>query len=266
MIVALDTTQTVLWDLRHWLNLKMGWTGNQAAITLLVFAVVCMIIPYLLGSINPAIVFSKRIYKDDVRTHGSGNAGSTNMLRTFGFKAAALTFVCDMLKTVVSIVLGRLLLGELGMSIAGFFAMFGHMFPLYYKFKGGKGVACTATIALLISPPTFLCTLAVFIVVLIGTKMVSMASVMAALLYPLFMNAFAHDFSMGVAMAVAEACFVVFMHRENLKRIWNYEERKVDFSKITAKFKRKKKSEETVSENVTEEKPDDRTDGGKGDA
>ena len=226
-----------------WVVRSFGWELHSQLI-FLGFAFVCMIVPYLLGSINPAIVFSKWIYKDDVRKHGSGNAGSTNMLRTYGFKAAALTFVCDMLKAIASVWFGFLLIGQYGMSIAGFFAVFGHMFPLYYKFKGGKGVACTVAVALMISPPTALCAAAVFIVVLIGTKMVSMASVMAALLYPLFMNAFAHDFALAVAMAVVEACFIVFMHRENLKRIWNYEERKVDFSKITNKFKRKKKNSE----------------------
>lgn len=225
----------------NWIVRALGWELHSQLL-FLGLAFVCMIVPYLLGSINPAIVFSRKIYKDDVRTHGSGNAGSTNMLRTYGFKAAALTFVCDMLKAIVSVLFGFLLIGQYGMSIAGFFAVFGHMFPIYYKFKGGKGVACTVAVAMIISPLTALCAIGVFIVVLIGTKMVSMASVMAALLYPLFMNAFAHDFALGVAMAVAESCFIVFMHRENLKRIWNYEERKVDFSKLTNKFKRKKKS------------------------
>lgn len=244
----------------QWVTTEFGWTYQaiQYQLLFLGLAFLSMVIPYLLGSINPAIVFSKRIYKDDVRTHGSGNAGSTNMLRTYGFKGAALTFVCDMLKAVAAVGVGFLLVGAYGMSIAGLFVILGHMFPLYYKFKGGKGVACCAAVALVISPPTFLCTVVVFILVLIGSRMVSMASVMAALLYPLFLRAFAPAFPLGVAMAVVEACFIVFMHRENLKRIWNYEERKVDFSKLTEKFKKKKKTEE--------EKNDSGEDGGQGDA
>jgi len=249
MTFALNTAEPakVLWDLRHWVNRTFELNDSQAAITVLVFAVLCMIVPYLLGSINPAIIISKLLYRDDVRQHGSGNAGSTNMLRTYGTKAGALTFICDMLKTVIAMVIGRLLLGEIGMSLSGFFAGFGHMFPIYYKFKGGKGVACYATVALMISPLTFLGILFIFIVVLVGTKFVSLASVMAAIFYPLLLNAFAHDFALGVAMAVVETCFVVFMHRANLKRIWNYEENKFDFSK----FKRKKKPKAEASEENT---------------
>ena len=248
----------VLWDVRHWVTRTFELNDTQAAITVLAFAFVCMIVPYLLGSINPAIIFSKVLYHDDIRRHGSGNAGSTNMLRTFGGKAAALTFACDMLKTVIAMIIGRLLLGEIGMSLSGFFAGFGHMFPVYYKFKGGKGVACYATVALMISPLTFAGVLFVFIVVLVGTKFVSLASVMAAIFYPLLLNAFAHDFALGVAMAVVETCFVVFMHRANLKRIWNYEENKIDFSKF--KRKKKLKKDESAQEGSSDEN------GGQGNA
>lgn len=223
--------------LYSWILSRFG-QSTAMDICYLAFAFLCMVIPYCLGSINPAIILSKRLYRDDVRTHGSGNAGSTNMMRTYGTKAAAVTFLLDMLKTVLSIVIGLLLIGPIGMSIAGFFAVFGHMFPIWYKFKGGKGVVCCLTVALVISPWTALCSVGVFVIVLIGTKMVSMASVMAAFLYPIFMHAFSPRFPLGVAMAVVETVFIVFMHRENLKRIWNYEERKVDFSKLKNKFKR----------------------------
>ena len=97
--------QWITTTLFGWITRHFGWAESATPynVLLVVFAFLCMVIPYLLGSINPAIVFSKLIYKDDVRTHGSGNAGSTNMLRTYGFKAAALTFVCDMLKAVVAL-------------------------------------------------------------------------------------------------------------------------------------------------------------------
>lgn len=227
--------------LYSWLLNKLG-QSLAMDIWYLVFAFLCMVIPYLLGSINPAIILSNRVYKDDVRTHGSGNAGSTNMMRTYGTKAAVVTFLCDMLKTVISVVVGLFLIGPIGMSIAGFFVVFGHMFPIWYKFKGGKGVVCCVTVALIISPWTALCAIGVFVIVLIGTKMVSMASVMAAFLYPIFMHAFSPRFPLAVAMAVIEAVFIVFMHRENLKRIWNYEERKVDFSKLKSKLMGKGRS------------------------
>jgi glycerol-3-phosphate acyltransferase PlsY len=207
-----------------------------------------MIIPYLLGSINPAIIISKLVYHDDIRTHGSGNAGSTNMLRTFGKKAAIITFICDMLKTVFSMLLGMLLMGQFGMAIAGFFAGFGHMFPLYYRFKGGKGVACYATVALMLHPLVFLGMLFVFVVVLVGTRFVSLASIMGAIIYPFLMRAFAPTFPFGVAFAVVEACFVIFMHRENIKRIWNHKENQIDFSKFKKSNRNKKAAEEPAPE------------------
>lgn len=213
------------------------------SIVILVGAMLCIVLPYLMGSINPAIVFSKLIYHDDIRTHGSGNAGTTNMLRTFGIKAAILTLSCDFLKAILAVFLGRLILGFGGMggSIAGFFVVFGHMFPVFYNFKGGKGVACAGMVALAINPIIFLFLLLIFSVVAIGTRLVSLASVMCALFYPLLFNAFAPYVNLSVVMAFLITVFVVFMHRENLKRIWDHEEPKLDLSKL---LRRKKKQDE----------------------
>ena len=227
----------VLWDLRYWVIETFSLTGNGAAFATLGAALLCILLPYLLGSINPAIIISGASFRDDVRKHGSGNAGTTNMLRTYGKKAAVAVFALDMLKGAVAVLLGRLLFGIDGGALAGFFVAFGHMFPVYYKFRGGKGVACLATVILVISPITFLFLLGVFLVVAIGTRMVSLASVMCALLYPLILRAFA-NYGLNVAMAVLATCFVVYMHRENLKRIWNGTESKLDFNQF--KIKRKK--------------------------
>ncbi len=204
---------------------------------LLVGAFLCIMLPYLIGSINPAILISKLVYRDDIRRHGSGNAGTTNMLRTYGKKAAACTLVLDFSKAIVGTLLGLFILGELGQSLAGFFVGFGHMFPMYYRFRGGKGVACYAMVGLVIHPLIFVGLLTVFLIVAIGTRYVSLASVMAAFMFPFLTQAFAGDKMLAVAMAVLAAVFVVYMHRENLKRIWHNEESKLDFSKL----KRKKK-------------------------
>lgn len=248
MIFALTATEvpviTDYWNLVYWLSNKLSLQGGGRASLLLVGALLCIAIPYLMGSINPAILISKAVYRDDIRTHGSGNAGTTNMLRTFGTKAAVCTLLCDFAKAILATLLGRLILGEMGQSLAGFFVGFGHMFPIYYRFKGGKGVACFAMVGLVIHPLIFVGLLTVFLIVLIGTKYVSLASVMAAFMFPFLMRAFAGDQSLAVAMAVMATCFVVFMHRENLRRIWNNEESKIDFSK----FKRKKKNSNTDSE------------------
>ena len=107
---------------------------------------------YLLGSINLSIILSSKYYKDDIRRHGSGNAGMTNVMRTYGKKMAIITFAGDFLKAVVASLVGRLVLGYHGAMIAGFFCFIGHIFPCYYRFKGGKGVVTAAAMILMTNP------------------------------------------------------------------------------------------------------------------
>ena len=244
---ALTATPVIkeYWNLLHWTTEHFSMGENATAITTLVAALLSIALPYLIGSINPAILISTLVYHDDIRTHGSGNAGTTNMLRTFGGKAAVATLLLDFGKAAVATLLGRLLFGFVGQALAGFFVGFGHMFPLYYRFKGGKGVACFGIVALVIHPLAFLVILGTFLIVLIGTRYVSLASVMAAIIYPMAFH-WAAIFTNteilngpNMLMAFLAACFVIFMHRENLKRLWNRQEAKIDFSK----FKRKKKAE-----------------------
>ncbi len=248
LLTDVDPMLTDYWNIVMWLTNKLSLGGNPRAFLLLGGAILCIVLPYLIGSINPAILISKLFYHDDIRTHGSGNAGTTNMLRTFGKGAATATLLCDFAKAILATLLGRLILGEMGQSLAGFFVGFGHMFPIYFRFKGGKGVACYAMVGLVISPWIFLGLLTVFLIVLIGTRMVSMASVMAAFLFPFLVNAFAGTQSLAVAMAVMATCFVVFMHRENLKRIWNHTEAKLDFSKLKRIKKKPSDGEDTGNE------------------
>ena len=250
-MIALFQNEVVTdyWNLAAWCIERFDLRGtNGAALLYLAGAFLCIVIPYLMGSVNPAILISRLVYHDDIRTHGSGNAGTTNMLRTFGAKAAVATMLLDFSKAIIATLLGGLILGELGQAIGGFFVGFGHMFPIYYRFRGGKGVACYAMVALVINPWVFLGILGTFVVVLIGTRFVSLASVMAALMYPIFMNAFASDKSGSVAMGVFAACFVIYMHRANLRRIWSNEESKIDFSK----FKKSKKTDESNTDKAAE--------------
>ncbi|MBQ8432026.1 MAG: glycerol-3-phosphate 1-O-acyltransferase PlsY [Clostridia bacterium] len=228
----------VAWNLTIAFCDSVGLRGTPRALAFFVGALACIIIPYLLGSINPAIIFSKLIYHDDIRQHGSGNAGTTNMLRTFGLKAAALTMICDFLKAILAVWLGRLIYGVDGGALAMFFVVFGHMFPIFYRFKGGKGVACAGMAALAIHPVIFLFLLFVFLVVAIGTRLVSLASIMCALVYPMLFYWFAND-GLNVAMAFCTMAFVLFMHRENFKRIWAGKESKLDLSKFRIRKKKK---------------------------
>lgn len=213
-------------------------------------ALAAMIAGYLLGSINSAIIISKIFYGDDIRRHGSGNAGMTNMLRTFGLKAAGLTLLGDLMKTALSIVIGSILggfsyLGGISVGglycdlplnyIAGFFAVIGHILPIYHGFKGGKGVLCTATVALILTPIEFAILLLVFIGMVAFTKYVSLGSVTVACLYPILV--YGHykvifptkAATNGVMMLILIllAVIIVYCHRENLKRVSNGTERKI---------------------------------------
>lgn len=197
-----------------------------------------IVIPYFLGSLNFAIIISKIRYNDDIRSHGSGNGGTTNMLRTYGKSAAGLTLLGDAAKGLVSVIFGFALLGYQTAFIAALFAMLGHMFPFYYKFKGGKGVLVSAACILVLDPLTFIIVISIFIIIVIGTKFVSLGSIMAAILYPLVLNRLA-ELRGNVALlspipaitSILVAVLVVFMHKANIKRLLDGKESKISFKK-----------------------------------
>lgn len=236
-MITYAAVREIPFNLVDWITLHFQLNDTHSALVLLAGALLCIVIPYLLGSINPAVLISKFVYHEDIRNYGSGNAGSTNMLRTYGKKAAAATFLLDLGKAAAAFWIGALIWQYPGAAIAGFFVVFGHMFPIFAHFRGGKGVACLAMIALCSSPIAFLFLLLIFLIIAIGTKFISLASIMSALFYPLLLQAFAGDKPMYVAMAVLSAAFVVFMHRENIKRLMAGKESKVSFSKKSKKQK-----------------------------
>lgn len=190
---------------------------------------------YLLGSLNSAIIVSKTLYHKDIRQFGSGNAGLTNMFRVYGKKGALLTLLGDVLKQIVSVFIGILVAGQTGAYIAGLFCMIGHIFPVYYGFKGGKGVLTAATMILIIDPIIFLVLIVVFAVVLLFTQYVSLASIIAAITYPAAVF-YAAKLRTGNAPDIYSMLFalfvgliVIFMHRSNIFRIFNNEESKFSF-------------------------------------
>ena len=196
------------------------------------------VISYLLGSVNFSILLSRRLEKQDIRDSGSGNAGSTNMLRTYGKKYAALTMLGDMLKVAVAIGIAVLIFGTalfneqsaLIKSFAGFFCVLGHIFPVYFKFKGGKGVATAGGMVLLIDWRIGLILLAVFIITVAITRWVSLGSVIMAVLYPVLTYAF-HRSLLLTVIAVLFAVIVIAKHADNIRRIANGTENKISFSK-----------------------------------
>ncbi|MBR3687205.1 MAG: glycerol-3-phosphate 1-O-acyltransferase PlsY [Clostridia bacterium] len=237
-------------------NFDLYETGADTAVFLICVAL-CIIVPYLIGSINPSIIISRKKYNEDIRSYGSGNAGTTNTLRTYGKKMAALILVLDMLKAALAVFFGIFLLTRgIGGAIAAIFVVLGHMFPIYYKFKGGKGVACTAICILILSPVTFPIILAVFIVIAVLTRYVSLASIICAMLFPFLNHVFyveqiddktVHT-NPGITLAaLLIGALVVFMHRDNMKRLMEGKESKFSFKK-TDKHKVVDVSAEATSE------------------
>jgi len=197
--------------------------------------IVCIAVPYFLGSLNFSVILSGKLYKEDVRSKGSGNAGSTNMLRNYGKKAAGLTLLGDAFKTVVSCSFGILVYGVYGAYLAGLFCMLGHMFPAYFKFKGGKGIVCLAVMILMTDWRVFLILFLIFVVIVLGTKYVSLGSVIGAMLYPIVLNRINTGTGNPVrsveVIAILVAILVVFMHRENIKRLYQGKESKLKLGK-----------------------------------
>ncbi len=227
---------------------------------LLICVFLTIVISYLLGSCNSAIIVVKLLKNEDIRNHGSKNAGLTNTLRCFGKGAAGLTLVGDLLKGVIAVLLSllafKLIMGgevftetpeqfasfldERSVGyLSGFFAILGHIFPIYYGFRGGKGVLVSSSILLVIDPLTFVIIIPFFIIMVLITKYVSVSSISAAIVYPFLtfvLNYFVED--LPLANSIVHSCLVVFtsiilvyMHRENIKRLKAHTENKMTFGK-----------------------------------
>ena len=212
----------------------------------MIIYIIMAIIAYCIGSVNFSVIFSKKFAGFDVREKGSGNAGTTNMLRSVGKKAAAITLICDILKGVVSIGIA-ILLGniseinkELLVQIAGVAVILGHTFPVFFGFKGGKGVATSLGVLLLSNWQIGLICLVFALVLMCLTRMVSVGSCAAAVLFPvltLFINEHYTVLTEGKSgnvyfiYSLILAVIVLFNHRSNIKRILNGTENKISFKK-----------------------------------
>lgn len=206
----------------------MGSSDNIAAI----IAVACALAlaGYLSGGINSAIIISKLKYNDDIRKHGSGNAGMTNMLRTYGKLAALLTLTGDALKTFLPCILGTVFLGNTGAFIAGSFTVIGHIWPVWFRFKGGKGVLAFFAMMLYCSPDVFLIMFTIMFIIVAFTRYISLGSVMAALLYPLVLSRFIGTVGV-VPLVLIVGVIIVIKHKDNIKRLLDGNENKLSFGK-----------------------------------
>ena len=176
------------------------------------------LIAYLLGSFCASIPLSRHCCGGDVRLYGSGNAGATNMARVYGLKAGLATLLLDMLKTVAAMLLGEYFLGGAGKAVAGAFCIIGHCFPLYFGFRGGKGVSVGAALGLMTGLPVLGIIMAVFFTTATISRKVSLGSVTAAVSLPLasWLTLAGEEI---IIMNVFSAALVVFMHRGNISRL-----------------------------------------------
>lgn len=199
------------------------------------------VIAYVIGSVNFSVIISKKIAGFDVRERGSGNAGTTNMLRSVGKGPAALTLILDILKGVVPILIARFIVGNIAseantailVQLAGFFAVVGHTFPVFFGFKGGKGVATSLGVLLVMNPLIGGICLVFALVVMALTRMVSLGSIMAAILFPVLTifisdNYIADGYNY-IIFGIAMAALVIFNHRSNIKRLYNGSENRLSF-------------------------------------
>lgn len=198
-------------------------------------SIITAVISYLLGSINTSIIIGKKTKGIDIREKGSKNAGTTNALRVLGKKAGAIVLICDILKAVISIGIAILVSNitkaddeVLLKSVAAIAVILGHIFPVFYGFKGGKGVATALGSILMLDGEIGVICLLFALVIIIATKMVSLGSILAAVLFPILTFVLAPKYFF---ISLAIAIIVIIKHRANIQRILEGKENKLSFKK-----------------------------------
>ena len=223
------------------------------------------VIAYLIGSLNPAILITRAFSGKDIRTMGSGNAGFTNVLRSVGTLPAVITIICDFLKGVIAVLIGWFLFSHMtvtndvapieyvkyGRYLAGMFTIVGHVFPLYFGFKGGKGVTTAAATMAIVDYRVFLVILATFLLIFLITRIISLGSIICAAVYPIYTCLVIYFFDyipqlgtpdelrfrfvmISTVFAAVIGAMVIIMHWENIKRLIRGEEKKIRVKKKSA--------------------------------
>ncbi len=225
---------------------------------LILRTVATMLIAYLLGSLSPAIIITRLKTGQDIREMGSGNAGFTNVLRSVGVGPAVATIIIDYLKGILAVLIGWWIFSNLtvtndvapleyvkyGRYLAGMCVIIGHVFPLYYGFKGGKGVVTANALMLVVDWRVFLMIIVSFLIIALSTRLISLGSVAGAVLYPVYTMLVTYFLEylpylgtenelrfrfviISTACAMAVGLMVIIMHRENIKRLINGEEKRI---------------------------------------
>ena len=196
--------------------------------------ILVLVVSYLLGCIQTGVIISGAQHVD-IRAHGSKSTGTTNVFRVLGAKASLVTFVGDVLKGVLACLLGLWLRGNTGASLAGIAVVLGHMYPVFYKFKGGKGVATSLGTSLVLNPLLGLILLAVSAVGIAITHVVSIFSIVSLVAFGLINPFLCKGDVAEIIYSIVLALLVVWAHRTNIKRLLSGTENKLDFSRKTTK-------------------------------
>lgn len=202
----------------------------------LISVVISVVVAYLLGSVNTAIIISALSGKD-IRKEGSGNAGATNTLRVMGKKAAALVALFDGLKGVLAILAARLIAsifavdGNASVSLSALAVMLGHIYPLYFGFKGGKGIMTTTAVMFMLDWRIGLAVFIICITIMLTTKYVSLGSCIGSVLFPVLIIVFHWGNFILMAVSVAIGALALFKHRSNIQRLLSGTESKLNFKK-----------------------------------
>lgn len=207
---------------------------------------ICLVIGYICGLFQTGYIYGK-LHHIDIRQHGSGNAGTTNAIRTLGWKAGVITFLGDCLKCVFAVFVAWLLFGkshermfELLAMYAGVGAVLGHNFPFYLQFKGGKGIAATAGILLAVNPKVAIVAYLTFIVIVVATRYVSLGSIILVIMFAIGMVVQGELFGTTLtvperyelyALSIFLTILAIYKHKENIKRLLHGTENKLSFSK-----------------------------------
>lgn len=191
--------------------------------------IICAVIAYLLGSISSGILLTRNS-GHDIRKEGSGNTGASNALRVFGVRTGLITFICDILKAVAAVLIGKALAGEYGGMLAGLFVIIGHNWPVFFGFKGGKGIACSCAVVLFNFPVPGAIAILLCIAAIALTRYISVGSMLLLISYAVILCITKPFWPYGV-WAVVLAVMAVARHHGNIRRLLNGTENKLSFKK-----------------------------------
>ncbi|WP_313961054.1 glycerol-3-phosphate 1-O-acyltransferase PlsY [uncultured Parvimonas sp.] len=192
----------------------------------------CIIIAYFLGNISGGMIFGKLLFNKDIRDYGSKNAGTTNALRVFGIKAGALTFIVDLLKSILACFIGMKLLGLNGVLLAGIFVVIGHNWPIVLNFKGGKGIASSFGFIIFLDYKIAIVAILIFITIVVLTKYISLGSMLATTsVLPISYIFFKYRNIYVLLTLLFLASLSIYRHKSNIVRLINGNENKINFKK-----------------------------------